>query len=160
MERERWEGRKQEVRTELSYVGWSKAQFPWLEHPSKWKEDRKTANGGFLRNGRKKIITRSFYFTGRITLVWDMVTIQWRQSLQNFRKGLWTKLTLELGPVSDKGPHKQPGGRRPQALTHCYWRKQQRGFWFWWANTFPHHKCGPFVFPSPWGDNVSHLPRS
>lgn len=53
MEKERPEGRKQEVRTEPSYVGWSKAQFPWLEHTSKLKEDSKTANGGFPRNGGK-----------------------------------------------------------------------------------------------------------
>lgn len=64
MEKERQEGRKQEVRTEPSYVGWSKAQFPGLEHTSELKEDSKTANGGFLRNGGEKIIPRSFSFIG------------------------------------------------------------------------------------------------
>lgn len=55
METESREGRKQEVRTEPSYVGWSKAQLPWLEHTSKLKGDSNIANGGFLSNGRETL---------------------------------------------------------------------------------------------------------
>lgn len=138
----------------------------WGQSPVMWAEVKHNFPGLTMPvSGRRTVrmqMEASWRMEGKKNYN-TLISLHWHEVLQDSRKGLWRTQAARVLTSN-------PGTREHRGQTLCYWRKQQRGFWFWWANMFPlvsvvllldtQYSGTMFCFPSPWDDHVSHLPWS